>query len=148
MLLPDRTDDAKLINLVRIMRHYNFVPCVGGGSSGQLKMKYIIEDPYMKDLVHSYIIQLVDVNVYFLHQKLKPNSYMRKKKADTYFMRLDNVLLKKLLKSADGVKKLNGFHTKIKKVQMRSGWNLLQGLALFQFQVYWTTYRRRIAIGQ
>lgn len=94
LLLPDRTDDKKLRDLVRRMRHFNYVPFLGGGSSRPLNMRYIIEDPHMKDSLHSYIVQLVDVNTYFLHQKLKPNSYMRKKKGDNYFMRLDNVLLK------------------------------------------------------
>lgn len=94
LLFPDRTDDKKLRTLIRKMRHYNPVPYVGGTSSRNLNMRYILEDPHMKESSHSYITQLVDVNAYFLYQMLNPNKYILKKKAHKYFMRLDTVLLK------------------------------------------------------
>jgi len=94
ILLPDRTDDRKLRSLIRKMRHFNYVPYVGGTSARPLNMKYIIEDANMRDSMTSYIIQLADVNAYFLHQRLAPNKYMRKKKGYNYFMRLDKVLFK------------------------------------------------------
>lgn len=94
MLLPDRTDDKKLKTLLRRMRRYNIVPYAGGTSFRPLNMRYIVEDPYMKESADSYISQLVDVNAYFLYQKLSPNSYMRKKKGNNFFMRLDKALLK------------------------------------------------------
>lgn len=54
----------------------------------------MIEDPVHRDSLHSYFIQLADVNSYSLLQREQPNRYFRKKGARNYFHRLDPVLCK------------------------------------------------------
>lgn len=92
--IVDKTDEVKLRNLARRLRRYNPVPSMGGGGYRQLPIKTIIEDPVHRDSLHSYFIQLADVNSYFLKQKEDPCSYVRKKGGRSFFDRLDPVLCK------------------------------------------------------
>jgi hypothetical protein len=94
MLIVDRTDEKKLRMLSRRMRKYNPVPDRGGSGFRTLPIKSVVEDPVHRDSIHSYFIQLADVNSYSLLQKLKPNAYFKKKSARNYFDRLDPVLCK------------------------------------------------------
>jgi hypothetical protein len=92
MLIVDRTDEVKLRNLLRRMRVYNPVPNIGGSGYRLLPITHIVEDAVHRDSLHSYFIQLADVNAYFLYQKFTPNSYVARKGARNYFDRLGPVL--------------------------------------------------------
>ena len=82
MLVVDRTDEVKLRNLLRRMRVYNPVPNIGGSGYRLLPITHIVEDAVHRDSLHSYFIQLADVNAYFLYQKFTPNSYVARKGAE------------------------------------------------------------------
>ncbi len=90
----DRTDEPKLRKLVRRLRRYNPVPSIGGGGYRQMPLRTLVEDPVHRDSLHSYFIQLADVNSYCLCQQEQPNCYFRRKGARNYFRRLDPVLCK------------------------------------------------------
>ncbi|MGL4511528.1 MAG: DUF3800 domain-containing protein [Lacipirellulaceae bacterium] len=96
MILPDRTDDKKLTQLVRRMRAYNPISNqVGFGlGSRDLKLKLIIEDPVFRDSQHSYFVQACDTCAYLLRQHLAPNQYMRRHGGHNYFRLLSPVLCK------------------------------------------------------
>ena len=94
ILVVDRTDEPKLRVLARRLRRYNPVPNMGGGGYRQLPIQTLVEDPVHRDSLHSYFIQLADVNSYSLLQKLQPNRYVRKKGATNNFDRLDPILCK------------------------------------------------------
>lgn len=93
IIIPDKTDDKKLTKLLRKMRRYNPVPNDDYGYR-MIEIDTIIEDPYTKDSVHSFIHQLVDVNAYFLYQTYNPNKYIKKKKGHNFFFRFDKILCK------------------------------------------------------
>ena len=92
MLVVDRTDEVKLRNMTRRMRRYNPVPSAYGGSSLAIPITTIVEDAVHRDSLHSYFIQLADVNAYFLFQKYEPCTYVKKKGGRNYFSRLAPVL--------------------------------------------------------
>lgn len=94
MLIVDKTDEVKLRALSRRMRVYNPVPSMFGGGSTTIPTRTIVEDAVHRDSLHSYLIQLSDVNAYFLYQKYKPNKYIKAKGGANYFNRLDDVLCK------------------------------------------------------
>lgn len=97
MIFPDRTDDLKLTKLMRRMRRYNPIPgmrMLGYGGYRNLLMAYVIGDPKFRLSHMSYFIQAADVAAFALYQYLSPNSYIRKKTARKYFLRLDPVLCK------------------------------------------------------
>jgi len=81
LLVVDQTEEPKLRNLTRKMR-----------GCRQLPIKTMVEDAVHRNSLHSYFIQLSDVNAYFLYQKHAPAGYIRKKGARHYFDRLDPVL--------------------------------------------------------
>ncbi len=94
MVLPDNTDGEKLTKLIRRMRHYNYVANRRDlylGGSRNLKLNYIIEDPFLKDSKKSFLHQIVDVVAYFAKQYYEPNKYIRTKGAKTFYERLSNV---------------------------------------------------------
>lgn len=93
-ILCDHTDDKKLMQLVRQMRHYNPVPHSPDYGSGyrNLPLQYIIEDPSFRDSGHSYFIQASDLAAFLLYQHLVPNKYMRKKAGKNYFLRIKPIL--------------------------------------------------------
>ncbi len=97
MIFPDRTDDLKLTQLLRRMRHYNPVPgmrAMGFGGYRNLTLAYTIGDPKFRLSHMSYFIQATDTIAYALHQYVNPCSFIRKKNAKKYFLKLDPVLCK------------------------------------------------------
>lgn len=97
MIFPDRTDDLKLTQLMRRMRYYNPVPgmqAIGYGGYRNLQMSYVIGDPKFRQSHMSYFIQAADAAAFALYQYFSPNSYVRKKSARKYFLRLNPVLCK------------------------------------------------------
>jgi hypothetical protein len=94
VLIVDQTDERKLRGLARRMRVFNPVPNMDGGGYRQLPLETLVEDAAHRNSLHSYFIQLSDVNAYFLYQKHDPAAYVRRKGARNYFDRLDPVLCK------------------------------------------------------
>lgn len=98
MVFSDATNDGKLRQILRQARRYNPIPnhpFFGLGTGYRnLQMTHIIEDPNMRDSTHSYFVQAADTISYFLKQKLHPSSYIRRKHAQNYFDRVDNILCK------------------------------------------------------
>jgi hypothetical protein len=96
MLFPDRTDDKKLIRLLRKMRAYNPIPNQQWAGSGyrDLRVSYVIEDANFRDSEHSYFIQSVDVIAYLLYQHLHPSKYFKQKSGQNYFKRLEPICCK------------------------------------------------------
>jgi hypothetical protein len=92
LIVTDRTDEPRLRALVRRIRRYNPIPLRGTLGYRELPLKNLVEDPVHRDSLHSYFIQLVDVNAYFLMQKLTPSKYIRNKGARNFFDRLNPVL--------------------------------------------------------
>jgi len=92
LLVVDRTDEVKLRNMSRRMRRYNPVPSMFGNSALSVPISTIVEDAVHRDSLHSYFIQLADVNAYFLYQKYEVCSYIKKKGGRNYFSRLAPVL--------------------------------------------------------
>lgn len=91
-VFTDDTGGRKLIRIMRRMNVYNPVPNMGGDGYRNLPLVRIIEDPHGKDSADALAIQMADVCAYFLHQRFKPNSYIRRQKASRYFDRLAPVL--------------------------------------------------------
>jgi uncharacterized protein DUF3800 len=91
-VFTDATNGESLARLMRKMSVYNPIPNRWGGGYRNVPIQRFVEDPSERDSKHSLPIQACDVVAYFLHQKLKPNSYVRKKGASSYFDRLLPVL--------------------------------------------------------
>ena len=94
MLFPDRTDDKKLVLLLRRMRRYNPVPNQFGSGYRNLAVANVIEDPSFRDSTHSHFIQAADLAAFLLYQRQAPNAYMRRKSGNNYFCRLDSLVCK------------------------------------------------------
>ncbi len=91
MLLPDNTDRKRLTGLLRKMRHYNVIPSMYAQQGGQyrnMRLQYVIEDPFYKDSINSFIHQMVDVAVYFARQHFEPNKNVKKYRARAFYERL------------------------------------------------------------
>lgn len=104
IILSDNTEGKKLTQLLRKMRHFNTVPNMGqyyGGGARNIKLKYVIEDPIMRDSKNSLLHQIVDVVAYSIRQKYEPNAYMKKKAGQTMYLKLGNVALKVASKNND-----------------------------------------------
>ena len=71
-----------------------------------LALSYVIGDPKFRLSHMSYFIQTADTVAYALQQYLNPCSYIRKKGAQKYFLRLDNVLCKVVSGTGDGIVRL------------------------------------------
>lgn len=92
IVFTDATAGTKLLRLVRKMSVYNPVPNLGGGGFRDLPLLRIIEDPHGKDSKEALAVQMADVCAYFLHQRFKPNGYIRRQSASRYYDRLLPVL--------------------------------------------------------
>ena len=66
LLVVDQTDEPKLRILARKMRRYNPVPSGFGTGSRLIPITTVVEDPVHRNSLHSYFIQLADVNAFFL----------------------------------------------------------------------------------
>ncbi len=92
LVLTDATAGDKLSRMVRRMAVHNPIPSSFGGASRNIPIVRVIEDPHGKDSKSSLPVQMADVCAYFLHQRYKPNAYIKRKKANRYFDRLTPVL--------------------------------------------------------
>lgn len=92
LLIVDETEEKKLRNISRRMRRYNPVPSLVGPGTRPVLITTLVEDAVHRNSLHSYFIQLSDVNAYFLYQKLSPCGYIKRKGAKNYFTRLRPVL--------------------------------------------------------
>lgn len=92
LVIVDKTDEKKLRNLARRMRRYSPIPSISGVGYRHIPISKVLEDPVHRDSLHSYFVQLADVNAYFLLQKDQPCGYIRRKGARRYFDRLNPVL--------------------------------------------------------
>lgn len=72
MVLPDYTDDKKLIQLLRQMRRYNPIPNQPSFGLGyrNLTLTKLVEDPSFRDSEHSHFVQAADLAAFLLYQKL------------------------------------------------------------------------------
>jgi hypothetical protein len=93
-VFTDATNGEKLTGLMRKMSVHNPIPNRWNGGYRNMPILRVIEDPSPRNSAHSLPIQACDVVAYFLHQSLKPNSYIRKSGAQKYFHRLDAILNK------------------------------------------------------
>lgn len=94
MVVTDATDGEKLKKLMRKMAVYNPIPNQAWAGTGyrNLPLLRMIEDPFPKDSRDSYPIQAVDTTAYFVLQKFRPNTFIRKSGAQNYLSRIGNVL--------------------------------------------------------
>lgn len=97
MVITDATAGTKLVRMVRRMAVHNHVPHDPryGAGSRNVPIVRIIEDPHGKDSTETLPIQMCDVVAYFLHQRFRPNAYIRRQNAQNYFDRLLPVLNKR-----------------------------------------------------
>jgi hypothetical protein len=91
-VFTDATNGEKLNEIMRKMSVHNPIPNRGATGFRNMPILRIIEDPSPRNSAHSLPIQSCDVVAYFLHQSLKPNSYVKKSGAQNYFRRLAPVL--------------------------------------------------------
>jgi len=94
LLIVDQTDQKKLQDLARKMRRYNPIPHMGRTGYRGMPIKTLVEDAVHRNSLHSYFIQLSDVNAYFLYQKFSPCGYVKRKGGRNYLNRLDPILCK------------------------------------------------------
>lgn len=94
IVFTDATAGKRLQGIVRKMSVYNPIPndADHGGGYRDLPITKIIEDPHGQNSAESLGVQMADVCAYFLHQRYRPNSYVRRKRAQLYFDRLGPVL--------------------------------------------------------
>jgi hypothetical protein len=93
LIISDNTDGGKLTSLLREMRRYNPIPNIPyyGSGTRNIQLRLIIEDPVLRDSLNSYILQMVDVVVYFARQFYEPNKYVRIKGARTFYKFVANI---------------------------------------------------------
>ncbi len=95
IVFVDNTDGKKLTSLMRRMGAFNPIPntqALFGSGYRNIPLIQVIEDPSLRDSKSSYMIQTMDVCAFFLHQRFKPNKFVRKSNAVKYFDRLKPVL--------------------------------------------------------
>ena len=95
MIIVDETDEKKLRDLIRRMRHGNFIASkLEPGTYIRHDLRYVIEDALHQRSETSMLIQMSDVNSYFLKQTIEPNKTVVKHGIKNLFYRLDPILLK------------------------------------------------------
>jgi len=92
LIIVDKTEVKRLRDLRRRMGRFNPVPNLRGPGYRQIPVTTIVEDAIHRDSKHSFFIQLVDVNAYFLMQKYASCNYIKKQGGRNYFDRLAPVL--------------------------------------------------------
>ena len=104
LLVVDQTEERKLRGISRRMRRYNPVPSMFGPGARPIPITTLVEDAVHRNSLHSYFIQLADVNAYFLYQRFQPCGYVRRKGGRNYFNRLRPILCTVASRSdADGI---------------------------------------------
>lgn len=90
IIFSDDTNGGQLTSILRKMRRFNSIPNNNNHPQGyrNIQLKYIIEDPVLRDSSSSYFIQMTDVLAYFARQVYEPNMYIKKKGAKNYYGRL------------------------------------------------------------
>jgi len=94
IVITDATNGRKLMRLMRRMSVFNYIPhdqYYGMGSRNEPIVR-LVEDPYGKNSADTLPLQACDVCAYFLMQKFRPNSYIRRQHAQDYMNRLHPVL--------------------------------------------------------
>ena len=79
--------------LLRKMRIYNPVPSKYNNDFYNCVTDNIIEDPFLRDSRHSYLVQIADVISYVLFRHEYPKSSLKKYNIDKLFSILKPVLL-------------------------------------------------------
>lgn len=77
MLVVDGTDEVKSRAMTRRMRRYNPVPSMYGMGAIAAPITTIVENAVHRDSLHSYFIQLADVNAYFRIKNMSLASMLR-----------------------------------------------------------------------
>lgn len=98
MIISDKTHDTQVIGLLRKMRHFNPVPNMETKypqGSRNLRIKNIVEDPFMKNSKNSFFHQIVDVISYCARQLYEPNTAMKKKGGHNFYQRLSGAVVQK-----------------------------------------------------
>lgn len=104
LLVVDQTEERRLRGISRRMRRYNPVPSMFGPGARPIPITTLVEDAVHRNSLHSYFIQLADVNAYFLYQRFQPCGYVRRKGGKNYFNRLRPILCTVASRSdADGI---------------------------------------------
>lgn len=104
LLVVDQTEERRLRGISRRMRRYNPVPSMFGPGARPIPITTLVEDAVHRNSLHSYFIQLADVNAYFLYQRFQPCGYVKRKGGRNYFNRLRPVLCTVASRSdADGI---------------------------------------------
>lgn len=87
ILLFDQTADARLIRLMRQMRHFNPIPHHPTFGTGyrNLPLSYMVEDAASRNSAHSYFIQSADLVTFLLYQHLAPCVYAEELRAELLF---------------------------------------------------------------
>ena len=98
IVIADDTDETMVRNLMRKMRVYNPVTSHYGGTY-QAITDSIIEDPFMRDSKHSYLVQMADVVSHLLYRKEYPKGSLKKFGLHLYFDSLEPILLKEASRS-------------------------------------------------
>ncbi len=106
IVFSDNTEGLKLRKVIRKLRHYNPTPHrtdLFGTGYRNVNLRYVIEDPILRDSRHSLLHQMCDVIAYCTRQKFESNVYMRRKGGHNFYKRLGQVLLTVVSKSNDGI---------------------------------------------
>jgi hypothetical protein len=95
LLFTDRTHDDHLRRLLRRMRAFNYVPSMFGTGTLRILVTQVLDDPIPRVSGHSYFVQLADMVAFALARRDFPRSNLRRFQFETWFDRLNPVLLTK-----------------------------------------------------
>lgn len=94
IIISDDTDEPMVRQLLRKMRIFNPVGSHFGSGTYQATIENIIEDPFMRDSKHSYIVQAADIVAHLLYRKEHPKGSLKKFGLQFFFDKLEPLLLK------------------------------------------------------